>query len=63
MDPPLRSGGGGPCGAWWRGCCGHPTERDYAIPEPQTAEEVIGYYAQRIAQDVRLPSQLAALAP
>jgi len=22
------------------------------IPEPQTAEEVIGYYARRIAQDV-----------
>src|SRR5690606_41341356 len=19
-DPPLRSGGGGPCEAWWRGC-------------------------------------------
>ena len=32
-------------------------ERDYAIPEPQTAEEVIGYYARRIAQDVKLPSQ------
>ena len=38
-------------------------ERDYNIPEPQTAEEVIGYYARRIAQDVKLPSQFAALAP
>ncbi|MGH6678266.1 MAG: hypothetical protein ACREDL_04835, partial [Bradyrhizobium sp.] len=38
-------------------------ERDYTIPEPQTPEEVIGYYAKRIAQDVKLPSQFAALAP
>jgi type III restriction enzyme len=38
-------------------------ERDYRIPEPQTAEEVIGYYARRIAQDVKLPSQFSALAP
>lgn len=38
-------------------------ERDYQIPEPQTAEEVIGYYAQRIAQEVKLPSQFAALVP
>lgn len=38
-------------------------ERDYTIPEPQTAEEVISYYARRIAQDVKLPSQFAALAP
>ncbi len=38
-------------------------ERDYSIPEPQTAEEVIGYYARRIAQDVKLPSQFATLAP
>jgi type III restriction enzyme len=38
-------------------------ERDYTIPEPQTPEEVIGYYARRIAQDVKLPSQFAALAP
>ncbi|MBI1924369.1 DEAD/DEAH box helicase family protein, partial [Candidatus Poribacteria bacterium] len=38
-------------------------ERDYTIPEPQTAQEVIGYYARRIASDVKLPSQFAALAP
>jgi type III restriction enzyme len=38
-------------------------ERDYRIPEPQTAEEIIGYYAQRIAQDLKLPSQFAALVP
>ena len=38
-------------------------ERDYTIPEPQTAEEVISYYAKRIAQDFKLPSQFAALCP
>jgi type III restriction enzyme len=38
-------------------------EREYTIPEPQTPEEVIGYYARRIAQDVKLPSQFSALAP
>src|SRR5260370_15733406 len=38
-------------------------ERDYTIPAPQSAEEVIGYYARRIAQDVKLPSQFAALVP
>ncbi|MEY2536998.1 MAG: type restriction enzyme [Verrucomicrobiota bacterium] len=38
-------------------------EREYKIPEPQTAEEVIGYYARRIAQDVKLPSQFASLVP
>jgi type III restriction enzyme len=38
-------------------------EREYHIPEPQTPEEVIGYYARRIAQDVKLPSQFSALAP
>ena len=38
-------------------------ERDYVIPEPQTAEEVIGFFARRIAQDVKLPSQFAALVP
>lgn len=38
-------------------------ERDYVIPEPQTPQEVIGYYARRIAEAVKLPSQFAALAP
>jgi type III restriction enzyme len=38
-------------------------EREYTVPEPQTSEEVISYYAKRIAQDVKLPSQFAALAP
>jgi type III restriction enzyme len=38
-------------------------ERDYTIPEPQTAQEVIGYYARRIAEAVKLPAQFAALAP
>jgi type III restriction enzyme len=38
-------------------------ERDYTIPAPQTAGEVIGYYARRIAREVKLPSQFAALVP
>jgi len=38
-------------------------ERDYQMPEPQTAQEVIGYYARRIAEQVKLPSQFASLAP
>ncbi|MGH9919536.1 MAG: hypothetical protein ACRD6W_11820, partial [Nitrososphaerales archaeon] len=38
-------------------------ERDYTIPVPQTAEEVISYYAKRISQDVKLPSQFAPLVP
>jgi type III restriction enzyme len=38
-------------------------EREYTIPEPQTAQEVIGYYARRIAERVKLPAQFAALAP
>jgi type III restriction enzyme len=38
-------------------------EREYKIPEPQTAQEVIGYYARRIAEDVKLPAQFAAIAP
>lgn len=38
-------------------------ERDYRIPEAQTPEEVISYYAKRIAQDLKLPSQFAALVP
>ncbi len=38
-------------------------ERDYTIPEVQTAQEVISYYAKRIATEVKLPSQFAALVP
>lgn len=38
-------------------------EREYTIPEPQTAQEVISYYSRRIAEAVKLPSQFAALAP
>ncbi len=38
-------------------------EREYAMPEVQTPQETISYYAKRIAQDVKLPSQFAALAP
>lgn len=37
--------------------------REYEIPTPNTAQEVIAYYAKRIAQDVKLPSQFAALVP
>ena len=38
-------------------------EREYTIPEVRTAGEVISYYAKRIAADVKLPSQFAALVP
>lgn len=38
-------------------------EREYTIPEPQTPQEVIGYYAKLIANDLKLPSQFAALVP
>jgi type III restriction enzyme len=38
-------------------------EREYKIPPAQTAEEVVGYYARRIAQNIKLPSQFSALAP
>lgn len=38
-------------------------EREYTVPEPRTSEEVISYYAKRISQDVKLPSQFAALVP
>ena len=38
-------------------------EREYTIPEPQTANEVISHYARRIAEKVKLPSQFAILAP
>ncbi len=38
-------------------------EREYTIPTPQTAGEIIGYYARLIASDTKLPSQFAHLAP
>lgn len=38
-------------------------EREYTIPQAQTSEEVIGYYARRITQNIKLPSQFAVLAP
>jgi type III restriction enzyme len=38
-------------------------EREYRMPEPQTTQEVISYYAKRIAQDVKLPAQFSALVP
>lgn len=38
-------------------------EREYQIPVAQTPQEVISFYAKRIAQDVKLPSQFAALVP
>lgn len=34
-------------------------ERGYVIPESQTAQEVICYYARRIAQEVKLQFQFA----
>ncbi len=38
-------------------------EREYTIPPAQTSEEVIGYFARRIAQNIKLPSQFSVLAP
>ena len=38
-------------------------EREYQIPEVQTAQEVISFYAKLIMADVKLPSQFAVLAP
>jgi type III restriction enzyme len=38
-------------------------ERRYTIPEAQTAQEVISYYAKNIAQDLKLPAQFAHLVP
>lgn len=37
--------------------------REYQIPTPQTSQEIVSYYAQAIAQELKLPSQFAALAP
>jgi type III restriction enzyme len=38
-------------------------ERRYKMPQAQTAQEVISYYAKEIANDVKLPSQFAYLVP
>ncbi len=38
-------------------------KRNYTIPTPQTSQEIISYYAQVIAGDLKLPSQFAVLAP
>jgi type III restriction enzyme len=37
--------------------------REYALPTPQTANEVVGFVARQIAADLKLPSQFAVLAP
>lgn len=38
-------------------------ERKYAIPTPQTSQEVVSYYAQVIAHELKLPSQFSLIAP
>ncbi|MBX5443934.1 MAG: hypothetical protein IRZ30_02050, partial [Sphaerobacter sp.] len=38
-------------------------DAEYSVPDPQTPQEVIGYYAQLIANDLKLPSQFAHLVP
>ena len=38
-------------------------EREYELSPPATAEEVIGYYAKRIAENLKLPSQFPTLVP
>ncbi|WP_135230479.1 DEAD/DEAH box helicase family protein [Deinococcus fonticola] len=37
--------------------------KEYEIQGPQTAGEVISYYAKRIAADVKLPGQFSVIAP
>jgi type III restriction enzyme len=36
---------------------------EYQIPEAQTAEEIVGYYARKIALEIKLPSHFAFIAP
>ncbi len=38
-------------------------ERVYSIREPQNSQEIIAYFADRIAKAARMPSQFASLAP
>ncbi len=38
-------------------------EREYRLEPPATAQEVIGYYARRIAEKLKLPAQFAVLVP
>ena len=38
-------------------------DRRYFIPEPQTSQEVIAYYSKRIAEEIKLPAQFAAIVP
>ena len=38
-------------------------KREYQAPLPQTGGEIVAYYADRIAKDLRIPGQFAALAP
>lgn len=38
-------------------------EREYNIPVAQTSQEVIGYYASKISNEIKLPSQFSALVP
>jgi len=38
-------------------------QREYTLPPPQTAQEVVSYYSREIAESLNLPSQFAALAP
>ncbi len=38
-------------------------ERIYTIPIPQTSQEIVSYYANIIAKEIRIPSQFAYLAP
>ncbi|MCU0466870.1 MAG: DEAD/DEAH box helicase family protein [Anaerolineae bacterium] len=38
-------------------------DRVYTLKSPQTSQEVVSYYAQAIAHEVKLPSQFSVLAP
>ena len=38
-------------------------QRTYTMPQAKTASEIVAFYAQRIAQSLKLPAQFSALAP
>ena len=38
-------------------------ERRYTMPEAQTPGEIVAFYAQEIAQDLKMPAQFSSLAP
>src|SRR5262249_17276328 len=57
MDPPPRSGGGGPCEAWWRGRMRAPAltfKRAHTLRRSMTLPEVILWQELRRSRFKRL---------